>query len=372
MRVGIDAHALGTGAGGNESYMRALLRALTNYVPELDLTALVGPGYGEDVGAGAGPRTHLLPFQSSYARVAFGLSWVAWRMRLDVLHVQYNAPPWLPCSYVTSVHDLCWERYPEFLPVNDRYRLKYLMPGTIRRAARIFVLTHAMKEEIADTYRVPLDRFDVVSPAADPRFVPVRDPAALAAVRAKYRLPNAYVLYVGALQPRKNLVRLAAAFARLKERGLPHHLVVAGKRAWLYGDMLAEIEALKLHDRLMFTGYMDGADLPAVYSAADAFAYVSLYEGFGIPVLEAMACGVPVLTSNDPAIREVTSDAALLCDPCDIEAIEAGLVRVLSETGLHASLRAAGPARAGFYSDAAMAESAVQGYVRAVEAEARG
>ncbi|MBI5093626.1 MAG: glycosyltransferase family 4 protein [Candidatus Hydrogenedentes bacterium] len=364
MRIGIDAHALGTGAGGNESYMRSLLRALGRHAPQLDVVALVGPEYAADRSDPMRQTTYTLPVRSSYLRVPLALPWAAWRARLDLLHVQFNAPPWCPCPYVTSVHDLCWERYPEYLPARDRHRLTMLMPGTIRRAARIFALTHAIKDEIAAEYRVPPDRIDVVSPAADPVFAPVRDEARLAAVRTKYGLPQGYVLYVGALQPRKNLARLAAAFARLEDRGLTHRLVIVGKRAWLYGDMLAQIEALKLGDRLVFTGYVDGADLPALYTAASAFAYVSLYEGFGIPVLEALACATPTLIGNDPAVTEVAGDAALPCDPRDISAIEAGLARILTDASLRADLREKGPRRASVYSEEVMAAGALQAYER--------
>jgi glycosyltransferase involved in cell wall biosynthesis len=362
MRVGVDAHALGTGAGGNESYMRALLRALTTQAPNLDLVALVGSKYTASADGFPTLRTHPLAFKSSYARVPIGLPWAAWRAGLDILHVQYNAPPWCPCPYVTSVHDLCWERYPEFLPTRDRIRLQRLMPGTIRRAAQVFVLTDAMKVEISAAYAIPQDRFTVVSPAVDARFAPVSDPARLAAVRAKYSLPPEYVLYVGALQPRKNLARLATAFARLKDKGLTQRLVVVGRRAWLYGEMLAQIEALNLGDRLVFTGYVDGADLPALYGGADLFTYVSVYEGFGIPVLEALACGTPALVSHDPAIREVAGNAALVCDPLDVDSIEAGLIRGLSDPGLRATLAEAGPRRAKTYSDNAMAAAAASGY----------
>ena len=247
--------------------------------PSSTLPALVGPAYAPGEGDAGALRTYRLPVSSSYLRVPFALPWAARRLRLDALHVQYNAPPWCPCSYVTSVHDLCWERHPEFLPARDRVRLQRLMPGTVRRAAQVFVLTHAMKKEIAGAYAVPEDHFTVVSPSIDAHFAPVTDAARLDAVRAKYGLPPRYALYVGALQPRKNLARLAAAFARLLDRGLDHRLVVVGRRAWLYGEMLAQIDALNLGDRLMFTGYVDASDLPALYSAADLFAYVSLYEG---------------------------------------------------------------------------------------------
>jgi glycosyltransferase involved in cell wall biosynthesis len=366
IRVGVDAHALGTDAGGNETYMRELLYALRDHAHELDLVAYVHPQALADSKIVPGVPTHLLPVTSSYLRVPFALPWAA--RRVQVLHVQYNAPPYCPCPFVVSVHDIVWKRHPKLLLAADRYRLMWLVPGTLRRAARVFALTHAMAEEIAAEYRVPLDRFDIVQPSVDPLFAPTAGAAELEAVRRKYHLPAEYLLYIGALQPRKNLARVATAFSRLKEHGLPHSLVVVGKRSWLYGDMLAEIEALKLGDRLRLTGYVPREDLPSLLGAATAFVYASLYEGFGIPILEAMACGTPVLTSCHAAIREVAGDAAFFCDPLDADSIEQGLVRILTDAALRARLREAGPQRAATFTRKRMAEAALEGYRKAIAA----
>ena len=181
-------------------------------------------------------------------------------------------------------------------------------------------------------------------------------------MREKYDIPKDFVLYVGALQPRKNLVRLATAFSRLKARGLPHALVLAGKRAWLAADMLAAIEALELGERLRYTGYVAREDLPALFGAASAFAYVSVYEGFGLPVLEALACGVPTLAADISVFREVAGDAALLVDPLDVDAIEKGLVNLITDSDLRDNLQASGMDRAVHFSRERTAEAALVGY----------
>jgi glycosyltransferase involved in cell wall biosynthesis len=366
MRIGIDAHALGTGSGGNETYIRELLYALRAHAPSLDLVAYVQGRIAYDQAATAGVPTHVLNVSSSYLRVPIELPLVARRTHVDLLHVQYNAPPLSPCPFVVSLHDICWKRYPKFLPRRDRYRLRLLVPGTLKRAAGVFALTRAAGDEIAEAYRVPPERIDVVSPSVDPLFSPVTDSSVLLQTRARYSLPPEYIVYIGALQPRKNLVRLATAFARLADRGFPHRLLIVGKRAWLYGDMLTRIEELNLVDRLQFTDYVALEDLPKLLSAASAFAYVSLYEGFGIPVAEAMACGAPVVTSDTPALREVAGDAAVFCDPLDVDAIEDALVRVLSDSDLARKLSAAGPERAKRFSRQAMAQAASRGYEKAL------
>ncbi|HNT88096.1 MAG TPA: glycosyltransferase, partial [Candidatus Hydrogenedentes bacterium] len=172
---------------------------------------------------------------------------------------------------------------------------------------------------------------------------------------------------VGLIQPRKNLVRLAEAFARLRRRGFDHALVIVGKRAWLYKDAVEAIARLGIQDRLIFTDYAPHEDLPALYAAADAFAYISLYEGFGIPVLEALACGAPTLISTDPALIEVAGGAAHPVDPLDVDAIETGLVRVLSDVAFRERARRDGPARAAQFTGAGMAAAAVAGYRKAVD-----
>jgi len=366
MRVGIDAHAIGTRAGGNETYMRELLASLASLPSDDEFVGLVGPG--ESWRPGGPVSIRLMPPAPSLLRVAAMLPWTARRLRFDLLHTQYAIPPWCPCPSVVSIHDIGWVRFPELFPPLLRRRLAALTPGTLRRAARVFVLTEAIRREIAEVYGVPASRLDVVSPGVDPRFFARASEHELLQVRKAYDLPKRFVLYVGALQPRKNLARLATAFARLRDRGLPHTLVLTGERAWLYGDVARDIESVGMSDRLRFTGYVDSSHLPALIQSADAFAYVSLYEGFGLPVLEALACGTPCVASTDPAISEVAADAAVLCNPLDVDDIERSLISVLSNAVLRQQLRIAGPGRAKAFTREAMAQAAVAGYRQALHA----
>ncbi|MBI3119695.1 MAG: glycosyltransferase family 4 protein [Candidatus Hydrogenedentes bacterium] len=367
MTIGIDAHVIGTRAGGNESYMRNLLRALVEFGNPSEYLAFIHSGEEthcrEEIGA---IPTRALPGRSSYVRVPLVLPYLARKLRLDLLHVQYTAPPWCPCPYIVSMHDIVALRLPESMPYMHRHRLQRLTPRTLRRAARVFVLTEAIRDDIVRTYSLPPEKFDVVQPAIDEIFRPVTDTAVLEAMRKKYALPPRFVFYVGLLQPRKNLARLAQAFAQLRARGLDQHLVIAGKPAWLYDEMLQTIHQLGMEDRLHFTDYIPQEDLPALFSMADAFAYVSLYEGFGIPVLEALACGTPTLASTDPALVEVAGGAAVHAEPHSVDAIAAALETLLTDQALRQTLREAGPCRAATFTLERMARQAIAGYKKAL------
>lgn len=362
MRIGIDAHVLGTRAGGNETYMRALLHALAAEAPDVSLTALVS----EQVHADGDYPVPARPLRShsSYARMLFEVPRLS--REYDCIHVQYTGPLRCACPFVVSLHDVVVRHFPHTMPFADRHRLRLMTGMTVRKAARIFVLTNAIRDDIARLYDVPPERFDLVQPPLDPAFRPIDDGVALAAVRERYGLPPRYVLYLGLIQPRKNLARLAAAFKRVRAAGFDGKLVIVGKRAWLYEGVLRDIAALAIDDALVFTDYVAQCDLPLLYNAAEAFAYPSLYEGFGIPVLEALACAVPTLTSTDPALVEVAGGAAVHADARDVAALAMGLEQVLGDASLRARLREAGPLRAAHFTSKRMAQSALAGY-RAVQ-----
>jgi glycosyltransferase involved in cell wall biosynthesis len=194
--------------------------------------------------------------------------------------------------------------------------------------------------------QIPADKIRVIYPGRDESLSPVQDPNLLASVRDRYGIPETYLLYVGTLHPRKNLVRLVQAFALLfqspissSQSSMPNlHLVLAGQKGWLYEDLFAEIRRLGLEERVRLTGYVPDADLPPLLSGAVAFVYPSLHEGFGLPVLEAMSCGTPVVCSSTSSLPEVAGDAALLVDPLDVEAWAQSLHQVAADQELRRSL----------------------------------
>ena len=175
---------------------------------------------------------------------------------------------------------------------------------------------------------IPPEKIAVVPCACSSEMRPVADPAALVELREKYRLPERFVLFVGNFNPRKNLERLIRAFDRAKGEGLIHHLVIAGEQGWKF-DRTAALRGIRHSRDIHFTGYVPDGDMPALYSAAELFAFPTLYEGFGIPVLEAQACGTPVLTSNGSSLPEVGGEGAVYVDPYDTEGICAGMRHVL-------------------------------------------
>ena len=250
---------------------------------------------------------------------------------------------------VLTVHDLIFRRYPQHHKPLNRWYLNATLPLYCRRADHIIAVSEQTKRDVMAAYGVPADKISVIYEAADARFRP--QPAeAVAEVRARYRLPDRYLLFVGTIEPRKNLGRVLAAFERLHAEGLTDALVIVGKRGWLYDDFFAQLEQSPVKRAVLFPGFVPDADLPAIYAGAQALAFPSEFEGFGLPVLEAMACGAPVVCSNSSSLPEVAGDAALRVDPADTDAITAALRRVVADADLAAELARRGVAQAARFS----------------------
>ncbi len=250
---------------------------------------------------------------------------------------------------VLTVHDLIFRHLPAHHKPLNRWYLNLTMPLYCRRATHVIAISEHTKRDLIAAYGLAPGRITVVYEAAAPRFRP-QPPEAVAAARARYGLPDRYVLFVGTIEPRKNLSRLLAAFEVVRAEGLTDGLVVAGRRGWLYGDFFARLEESSARDAVVFPGYVPDEDLPALYAGAQALVLPSVYEGFGLPVLEAMACGTPVAASNAASIPEVGGDAALYFDPLDVEAITVNLRSLLSDSDLQGEMRKRGVLRAAEFS----------------------
>ncbi|GAB4481917.1 MAG: glycosyltransferase family 1 protein [Anaerolineae bacterium] len=282
-----------------------------------------------------------------------------WTGRCDLFHaLDFTLPPTLPGTRaVLTIHDLSFERWPdETMPGMLRF-LQAVVPRSAHRADHVITDSEATRRDVIELYGLPPDRVTAVPLGVDPCFRPQAAAGEGERIRAKLGLPpDPFILTVGTMQPRKNHGRLVAAFARVADRA---RLVIAGGHGWGYDAVLAEVERLGLRDRVTFTGFVDDADLPALYRAAAAFAYPSLYEGFGLPVLEAMACGLPVLAGDVSSLPEVVGphgEAGLLVDPLDVGAIAAGLARLLDDAPLRAHLARNAIARAGAFTWARAAD----------------
>lgn len=293
---------------------------------------------------------------------------------VDVVHSTTFCVPEFrlrPKGLVVTIYDLSFITHPELhLSAN----VDHCLAGTrraIERADAIIAISGHTRRDLVERMGAPAERIVVTPLAHDPGLAPVTDVARLAAVRKRYGLPERFVLFLGALEPRKNLPRLLEAYAALPaalRRDV--HLVVAGMRGWLNDSVHAHVRALGLEPTVHFAGYVDGADLAAVYSLATLFAYPSLYEGFGLPVLEAMACGTPVLTSDGSSLPEVAGDAALQVAATDVDAIADGLRRILEDPALRGELSARGIKQAAKFSWDQCARQTLEVY-RRVAGQAR-
>jgi glycosyltransferase involved in cell wall biosynthesis len=238
------------------------------------------------------------------------------------------------------VHDLGFLAYPEAHRAAERRYLAWSTGWNARRSTAVLADSAATRADLVRQYGVAESKVHVVHLGRDESLVPVRDRQVLEETRARVGIGQRYLLCVGTLQPRKNLSRVVEAFARLAARPelLDVQLVLAGKRGWLYEELFSQVGRRGLEGRVLFPGYVDEADLAALYSGALVYIYPSLYEGFGIPVLEAQACGVPVMTSNNSSLPEVAGDAALLVDPTDVDAIADAMLRLATDDALRAEL----------------------------------
>ena len=351
MRIAIDAHAVGAKLGGNESYAVNLIEALAQIDSINNYTIYVTTDAARDrfdrrwsnfKVRSTLPHTPLI-------RIPLTLSAELRKNPVDVLHVQFTAPPFCPCPTVVSIHDLSFEHLPQTFKRRSRTQLRLTVRHSARRAARILSLSEHTRRDIISTYGIPPERVRSIPIAAASYFTRIDDKSELQRVRHTYGIHGDYILSVGSIQPRKNLVRLVKAYASLRGGNsadkLPK-LVLVGKRAWLYDETLRALDEAGVRDSVVLTGYVPEKDLPALYSSALCFIYPSYFEGFGLPPLEAMKCGAPVIVGNQTSLPEVVGDAAIAVDPFDVEAIAGGIKRVIEDQSLRNELSLKGQQRA--------------------------
>jgi glycosyltransferase involved in cell wall biosynthesis len=250
---------------------------------------------------------------------------------------------------VLTVHDLIFRHLPAHHKPLYRWYLNVTMPLYCRRATNIIAVSECTRRDLIAAYDLPEEKVTVVHEAAAPRFR-LQPPEAVAAVRSRYGLPDRFLLFVGTIEPRKNLACLLSVFEAMRAAGLSDGLVIVGRRGWLYDDFFARLEQSPVRDAVLFPGYVPDEDLPAVYSGAQGLVFPSVYEGFGLPMLEAMACGTPVVASNVSSLPEIGGDAALYADPLDVEGMAKAVRRLLCDAELREHLRARGLERAAQFS----------------------
>ena len=391
MHIAIDGRALTGRFTGDRTYWRNLLRVLPRLAPADTFTVYsrtpIEPGELPDV---PNLTCRVVPAANDRMWTFAALPQALRRDRPDLVHVQYTIPPACPCPVVTTIHDISFRLFPQWFPAHDRLLLNLTIPAAMRGAARIITDSDSSRNDILRAYRVPPGKVAAIPLGLPPEFADnggkqtegkageyqnsqfVQE-TAQQVVNTRYNIYTPFVLAVGVLQPRKNLRMLAQAFGKAKTvYNLPHSLVLAGKAGWdteqeALRQAAAEGGGKATAEAVLFPGYVADEDLPHLYRACDAFAYPSLYEGFGFPPLEAMACGTPTLVSDAPPMPHNVGEAALVVPAKDVDAWAVALGRVLTDKTLCAELKEKGPVQAARFTWEFTAEQTLRVYREVVE-----
>ncbi|MBA3533714.1 MAG: glycosyltransferase family 4 protein [Ardenticatenales bacterium] len=290
----------------------------------------------------------------------------------DLVHATDHLLPHLRARSVFTLHDLIFEIYPQHHKVYNHTFLKMMMPRFLKAADHIITVSEHTKRDAERLYSIDPARMTVVYEAVDERYRPTFDLTELEPIRQRYQLPEQFLLHVGTIEPRKNLSILLPALQTLKAEFPDLKLVLVGKKGWLYEGFFKKLTESGLDSEVLFPGFVEEEDLPAVFQLATAFVFPSVYEGFGLPPLEALACGVPVVCSDASSLPEVVGDAGLLVDPNNPRAVTAALHRVLSDEALRHDLQQRGPRRAALFSWARAARQTLEVYEGVTESHQVG
>jgi glycosyltransferase involved in cell wall biosynthesis len=369
MRIGISAEFIGAVSCGMATYTQNLLHGLAEletghrFFPYLS----VPDGLARMPTAGHVVLRLVRPY-NAWVRMPLTLPAELLRRPVDLFHATPGwAPPWCPAPIVATIHDIAFETAsPQTYTVAMRWRLRWLVRSTVRRALRLICPSQATARDLERLYHVPADKIRVIHNPLERSMAPVTNQLEVERVRSRYGLSGPYILYLGMVEPKKNVDRLMHAYTSLRrERGIPHRLVLAGRAGWMSGPILDL--AARLAPDVRVLGEVPQADVPALYTAADAFAFLSTAEGFGYPPLEAMACGCPVLAGQGGSLPEILGDAAVLVDPQQPARVDEGLARLLDDKDLRARLRSRGLERARAFGLAATASRVLSVYEECFE-----
>ncbi len=350
MRFSVDAHAIGCHLTGNEVYIRNLLHEFARLDEGNELIAYISK---QGVATALPDRIQTRQVSMNpYKRLGLDLPQHLRRDRPDLLHVQYTGPVFSAAPLVVSVHDVSYLEYPQYFTKFRSLQLRLTVRRTLERAARVLTPSEFSRSAILRHYRINEEKVVVVPNAVAHQFRPVEPEVARASIQRKFGIRRPFVLTVGDLQPRKNHLGLLRAFEDLLRAGpkIQHDLVFVGKETWYSRELHRAVNQSALRDRVHFTGFVEDADLVQFYGACDLFVFPSFYEGFGLPILEAMACGRAVACSRLTAMPEVADAAGILFDPGSKEEIARAMLDILLDPELRARLERLGMQRAAAFS----------------------
>lgn len=344
MRIGIDATALPPQPVGAGNYMIQLVRSLSAINAD-DQLVVFAQNKGRDLFAppeGRSIEWQIVEDRKPGSRLIWEqtqLTKLVHRTQIDLLHsLHYTRPFQLPCASVVTFHDMTFFLFPQLHTRARRLYFPTVMKLSARRADAIISVSESTRKDAIRLLGIDPARIFTAHLGVDSSFQPISDQVQLSQIAEKYDLPDRFILYVGTIEPRKNLPLLIKAYREIVTRGTEHKLVLVGNYGWMYEEVLTLIEELNLSEFIHLPGYVSQSELPLVYNLAELFVYPTIYEGFGLPVLEAMACGVPVITSRIASLPEVVADAGILIPVDDIEALSEAMRQVLLDNNLKQKL----------------------------------
>lgn len=344
MRIGIDATALPQEPVGAGIYIINLLRGLAEQNKEYELVFFLQESAHDYLGTIENSRLHkvVLPDKNPLGRLIWeqmALPNLVKRHKIDLLHsLHYTRPFFLPCASVVTFHDLTFYLFPEMHMRSKQFFFPLAIQMSARKADALIAVSKSTRQDSIRLLHVPEGKIFTVQLGVDKSFHPIVDDDLRKKFVKDYKLPEKFILYVGLVEPRKNLPLLIRAFKALVDARFSYQLVIVGRLGWMYQEVFNQVEILKLKDKVTFTGYVPRQSLPIVYNLADLFVYPTLYEGFGLPVLEAMACGTPVVTSNVSSLPEIVGDAGVLVIPDDEDSLVQAMRTVLTDRDLQKTL----------------------------------
>jgi len=346
-RIGLNAQLLSSQKSYRAAGIHRHILGLLEHLPDADSRFLYTVFTGQDA-----PVPRRLHAQRTSLATQRPISRILWEQavqptlasQFDLFHALAYVTPFLTRKpTVVTVHDLSFLHNPERFRAANRAYLRLFTRLSVKRAKRIIAVSQHTKTDVMQVYGLPADKIDVVYSGLDSHFrrAPQRE---VEEFRAAHGLPERFILYLGTIEPRKNLSTLIRAYAKVHPEGIK--LVCAGGRGWMYQDVFQTVEELRLSRDVIFPGFLPEEDLSLWYSAAEVFVYPSAYEGFGLPVIEALACGVPTITTNASSLPEAAGDAALMVPPDDSDALADTLAQLLGDPALQTDLALRGPRQA--------------------------